>query len=146
MPPRTPDRALRRIVAELATLEESDREAVLEDLDHGRRRAIRALLDEYAGEPAAAAMVDKARPSIPEGLSPWLAIRIDAPTVERGGGQGEHAGLEPAFEFEMSPTALKALRASAAEACRPASWAGTTPQSDWFARTLTLFLGRGVAL
>jgi hypothetical protein len=80
MPRPKPERALRRLVSNLATLHGDDIAAILGELDARQRRVVESLLHEHAeylADPVSA----------PEGqqdnfdaaaLSPWLAQRLQA--------------------------------------------------------------------
>ena len=76
MPLRRSDRALRRLVAELATTTPEDVQAILEGLDKPQREEVRALLAAYLGEPSTPMKAPEPA-AIPTsklvGLSPWLA-------------------------------------------------------------------------
>ncbi|HEY5723963.1 MAG TPA: hypothetical protein VIT45_16760 [Allosphingosinicella sp.] len=122
------ERALRRLVADLALASEDDIEAILSELGPQRAR-VEALLAEYAGK-AAAAVPQALPPSADsdplaelEGISPWLSARI-ASRQETGGepaGSGGSAARQDRLrKFEMTPAAIDALRRSAAELRPPA--------------------------
>ena len=121
---RSPDRSLRRLVAELATVAPEDIETVLDDLDPPQRRQFQALMAEYLGQPVAAPLAPEvapvAGPSAPPGLSPWLAARIDEPE-----------------SFAMAPAARTALRACAAS-LEPEEAPGSPPREpvNWLDRLL----------
>jgi len=103
VPDADPDRALRRQVARLARARPEDIEAVLAELDPGRRRAVEALLAPQAGRPARAPAAAVARPDPPlaiAGLAPALSERL----AQAGRGEGP-----------MTRAAADALRASAKE-------------------------------
>jgi hypothetical protein len=105
MSPRPPDQALRRTVAELATAAPDDVEAVLAGLDLPQRRQVQALLADYLGHPPEILVAPTPVPAATsvskvEGLSPWLAARVE------GDQQGEG--------FSMTPVAVETLRACAA--------------------------------
>lgn len=78
------DRALRRVVIDLAILPELEQMAILDMLEPAQRRRVSALLLEYAGAPqemekSSSVRIDTA------GLSPWLADRVrsgDAMTTQ----------------------------------------------------------------
>lgn len=114
-----PDRALRRQVALLQELDESDRVGVLELLDEREREAVLALL--AGGEPPAR-QAGQPVPAgetlvLPDGLSPWLRERL---------GQGDGAAGE---SFAVTRHSLEQLRACVAELVpQPA------PRRPWHAR------------
>ena len=96
MPNPIPDRALRRMIADLAALHPDDAAGVLSALEPDARARTEALLREYAatvdGRPAGdASAYDPTR------LSPWLVQRADS-------AQGA--------EFQMTADTHQALRAS----------------------------------
>lgn len=74
-----PDRALRQMVVDLATLHADDVAAVLSEFDAGQRATIEGLLRDFSGfgfieqMPAPAAVAYD--PSL---LSPWLVRRLEA--------------------------------------------------------------------
>ncbi|HEX8527299.1 hypothetical protein [Allosphingosinicella sp.] len=111
MPYRPPDRALRRLVADLASARPDDVEAILAALEPGEREAVETLLEDSRGRRAGAAPAADSRPAKPdeqqwalEGISPWLANRL-------AGGGGRKSP-------PLTPIALHALR-RAAEPFRP---------------------------
>jgi hypothetical protein len=93
-----PDHALRRLVADLATLHPDDMQFVLDELGAGQRDAVEGLLRDFAGlsdkptETPSRLAVDVWR------LSPWLVERLDAAVADR----------------EMTAHARSALKACAA--------------------------------
>lgn len=94
-----PDRALRRQVARLQELEESDRVAILERLDAAERSAVLALIaNGTVTPPPQRPPVEGDDLVLPAGLSPWLKSRLEAPA-----------------EFGMSEHTLAALRACVVE-------------------------------
>lgn len=102
MPPRPSDRALRRLVAELATVAPDDVQAILAGLEESQRETVEALLASYQGEPEVVVTppvwTSPASSKI-EGLSPWLETRLNGPDME----------------FAMTPAARQALNACAAD-------------------------------
>ena len=104
MTSRKPDRALRRLVAELASEREEDVEAVLALLDPWQCAAVQALLDDYSGAPAPPA-ADQPDWRI-EGLSPWLLRRLE----------GEPPGATTAQGLELLRRCAASLRAEPAAA------------------------------
>lgn len=77
-----PDRALRRMVAQLSVLGEDDIEAILNGLDGGRRKEVEALLLECRnGTHVFPHLIrPEARPPAsfdPTRMSPWLVERLD---------------------------------------------------------------------
>lgn len=100
MPASTSDRALRRLVVQLAKASPADIDAVLDKLDPGQRREAQALLDAYLhpGTPSLGALpapVDRI-----EGLSPWLADRLE----------GKWPGAAAQATLDITPSASAALR------------------------------------
>lgn len=91
------DRALRRLVAEIAHVRPDDLHSILDSLDAGQRRTVEGLLERYRGETIAE---PAPLPGALAGLSPWLSSRLEA---ANGAGAG-HA---------MTPIALEALRSAA---------------------------------
>lgn len=78
MPPRPSDRALRKLVADLADRPKADILAVLGDLGSAERGRVERLMAEFRGEPVGST-ARAARPvavANVEGLSPWLAERL----------------------------------------------------------------------
>jgi len=131
MPPRPADRALRRILAELAATTTEDVEAVLDILEDDQRRRVAELLAAYIGGEAPPEPPVRPRPpAAPRlpGLSPWLALRMrlalkldDKPPATRSVWLGPPARGQV---VAMTPTAMKALAACAAGLAPPAA---TTP-------------------
>lgn len=82
MPPRATDRALRQLVAELASADPTDVEAVLDGLSAERRARVKVLLSDYLSPQATPVQ----RASIPDtgDLSPWLAARVEAASRPHG--------------------------------------------------------------
>jgi len=109
MPPSASDRALRRLVAELAGASNEDLQEILSALEPGERRSVEDYLASYVGAGGSTPpSIETSRPPLDlskiTGLSPWLAARLrDTPAAD--------ADIP---EFAMTPTALEALRASAA--------------------------------
>lgn len=97
LPPPAPDRALRRLVADLAQAAPDDVQGVLDHLDATHRDQVRALLAAYDGEPVETEHAPRAEAAAPLGLSLWLEARARS------------AGGDPAFA--MTPAASAALRA-----------------------------------
>lgn len=105
MQPSASERALRRLVAELATTRSSDIEAVLDILDEAGRARVRSLLAELAGTSPEASVATEI-----EGLSPWLAERLALSEPTSGTGHGA----------TVTDVTRHALRAAAAELPRVA--------------------------
>jgi hypothetical protein len=78
--PAKADRALRRLVADLAALHRDDAGAILEALSGPERRAVEALLEGF-GAPSALPVEPKAFDR--SALSPWLVQLIDALPADR---------------------------------------------------------------
>jgi hypothetical protein len=121
------DRALRRLVADLASANEADIEAILSELGPQRAR-VEGLLAEYAGKTVTdlpetpPVPVDADSLAEIEGISRWLSARI-SPREDAGGEQAATGKGAPRQDrlrkFEMTPVAVDALRRSAAK-LRPA--------------------------
>ncbi|HEY2710715.1 MAG TPA: hypothetical protein VGI95_21930 [Caulobacteraceae bacterium] len=111
MPALPSDRALRRLVAELATATPEDIEHVLDQLEPRHRQGVQSLVDELFGgavrtvhSPATEAVIAAGRRA---GVSPWALARLE-------GGTGPlPAGV--AAGVTISPVALQALRSCVAE-------------------------------
>ena len=99
MPPRPSDRALRKLIADLAERPKADVRAVLARLRPLQRERAEELIAEFRGRPVARP-VEPASPVVDtQGLSPWLAARVQ---VAAGGVNGG--------DFTMTPQALDALQ------------------------------------
>ena len=72
-----PDRALRRLIADLADLPAKDQASILDMLEPAQRGRITVLMREYSGTSADAASSVLMRPDT-SALSPWLAHRVQA--------------------------------------------------------------------
>ena len=123
------DRALRRLVADLAAANEEDIEAILSELGPHRRR-IESLLAEYWGKatvdetPEPAPEAGAAALSELEGISLWLSARL-VPPGETGdenppANAKDSRRQDRLRRFRMTPLALEGLRRSAAELLPPA--------------------------
>ena len=122
---RASDRALRRLVAGLATAGADDVASILGELDARQRSTVEAMLDELSGRSPVSAAVPKPAPAPVargeweiDGVSPWLAARL--------AGAGGDLAAAPVDPFALTPEALKALRA-AAEPFRSSPAAATVP-------------------
>lgn len=123
-----PERALRRLVADLSQAQAEDVAAVLAQLDPSQRHKVEALLAAYRGGATvtpiqtvahAPAGPEPETPEIFEGVSPWLAARLG----ERRALRLAEAGLDHA----MTAPAVAALRAVAGEVGPQASAPLVTP-------------------
>jgi hypothetical protein len=120
---RVPDRELRKMFADLASLHADDLDAVLDGLDAAERGTAERLLAELSGvkaeapPPAAAATCDLAR------FSPWMVRRL---LIDR-------------FDGEMTPHAREIL-GDCARVLYPAVAADRSPGP--FARLANLVTGR----
>jgi hypothetical protein len=105
------DRALRKMIAELAEMPAQSCSAVLSKLDEAQRDRVGALLDEYRGDAPPAPVAIDAR-GLPPGLSPWLVELL-----------GDAVGGAARSDAEvLTPATFAALRACAAELTKvPAS-------------------------
>lgn len=112
--PRPSDRALRRVVADLARAHPHDIEEIMARLDPPHQAKVRCMLGAYIGrelaepissiaEAAQRADAEPRQAPLPEGLSPWLLARLQA---------GRSDGSAPGFDITVRASA--ALRASAA--------------------------------
>jgi hypothetical protein len=125
------------MVVELAAASPEDVEAILGELGIRARERVEALLSEYRGEviPLATATPAKAiaQPITIEGLSPWLAARLDRraqTTAARPGSLSASTATEArelGIDYSMTQTAFEALRTAAAmqeanEERAPAVW------------------------
>lgn len=89
MPPRRPDRAVRRAVTELARLHPEDLALILDALGPEEKARIDALIAELGGGTAPAPVFTY------EGVSPWLRARID-PDAKTGRARREFILMTPA--------------------------------------------------
>lgn len=96
MPAPAPDRALRKLVAELAQATPEDVLGVLDQLPPTHRDEVSALLAAYDGAPVQAVRPQMVEPAVSAALSPWLAAR-----ARSAGGD---------LAFSMTPAATAALR------------------------------------
>jgi hypothetical protein len=144
------DRALRRIVSQLAALHEADVDAILGELTDSHRRAIEGLLSEARGDiapddPSFDPPASEQRLAL-QGLSPWLAARAELALGHGEPGQGPPiAAVEPGIKA-MTPTVRRALAAavlSGSESSRAPPAA--TPTTGWFSRFLRPSVGKGVS-
>ncbi|MFT4025401.1 MAG: hypothetical protein QM676_01170 [Novosphingobium sp.] len=115
-----PDRALRRMVAELAEMPAAAGKAVLDRLTETQRDRVRALLDEYHGEKPAQAPAVLDRQGVPAGLSPWLLELLGLAAADPAEGPGARS---------VTPSAIAALKACAAELGTAANAAAGQPGS-----------------
>lgn len=119
---RPADRALRKLVAELAALHADDVEAILAELSDGQRARVKALLAEYRGaglQPSAATAAAQGPDAI-EGLSHWLAARIRAAAGDGDGLASPQFGM-PAFAMTDAGRAALLAAAAKARAAHPAA-------------------------
>jgi hypothetical protein len=103
-----PDRALRRLVARLATLQDVDRQTVLDSLSPDQAREIARLIGDYRGETPPGPLTAFASPWAGLGLSPVLAQRLEGdssdlriPAAERSFGE---------MAVSLTPLTLSTLR------------------------------------
>ena len=118
MPPRPTDRALRGLVARLASKRPEDIRAILDELDPAQHQQIDRLLADYAGSPVkrpGAGEPESAEPGIPDGLSSWLIARLKAAPHQTHGpdGVGDDV-LHLGDSFSMTGPAVEALKVAAA--------------------------------
>lgn len=78
------ERALRRMIAELAEMPAQERDAVLEQLTDIQSEKVRTLLAEYEGASQAPTSTPIDRQGLPQNLSPWLLELLDAGKVADG--------------------------------------------------------------
>ena len=105
MPADGSDRALRRLVAQLAKAGPADIDAVFDMLDPSERLQARALLDAYLQpQPSPDPPVRSLSPPPHriDGLSPWLEARLE-----------QRSPTSPPAEAGMTPAAAAALHESA---------------------------------
>jgi hypothetical protein len=115
MPRHNPERALRRLVADLSRLHPGDAEAILAALDADERARLDRLV---AGGPEPTGAEPAWRY---EGVSPWLLDRIEP----EAGGRGRDFVL-------MTPATIEALKAAAEPFRTQAGEARGTPLIDRF--------------
>ena len=118
MPPIVTDKALRQLVAELATTTPEDMAAVLGMLDARSGAQVRALLAAYAGVEELPEVEPEVTGVNTSGLSDWLAAR----TLGRPLGSGD--------AYQITPHTLDVLRHFAAampRQHRPAPGASQRP-------------------
>lgn len=121
MPLPPSDRALRRLVAEVAGAAPEDLQAILDELEPAQRERVLQLLRGYAGAPDAGAMTAGSATlrRVVDGASPWLAARLEAAGApartapRRPGGPGSPPLTTAVVDFAMTPHALEALRRAA---------------------------------
>lgn len=130
MSPRPADRALRKMVAELAVMRSEDVEAILADLGAEQRARVNGLLAEYRGiapKPAARATKPGLAPApgldAIDGLSDWLAVRIRAAANHADSLAWPALGMAGFAMTDAGRTALLAAadKARAAFPARPAT-------------------------
>lgn len=123
MPRPSAERALRRLVASLATAEPEYIDAVLDQLTPTQRARTQTLLQNYLdGTRAHPTLPSDARgPELAStpGLSPWLAMRLgEDPRPERFSlGRPRSSGVSQIgrTDFSMTPAAVEALRSCVGE-------------------------------
>ena len=123
MPRPTSDRALRRLVAELAMLGDEDVEDILGQLNSSQRDAVESMLAELRGPYVQS---DPTPPRIDlAGLSPWLSVRLGGPPARRGlfgrDRKIDAYGRAAQTDFRMTPPALDALKSCALAVQGPAA-------------------------
>jgi hypothetical protein len=114
MPPSSPDRALRRLIARLAEASAEDREAVLADLSPGEQEEVAQLLASYRGLDIG----PTARPPAPTaawthaGFSPTLIARLESTAGfgMRIPSPPSEAGFQRPTGPELTPKTLDVLR------------------------------------
>lgn len=129
MPHPPADRALRKLVAELAAQRPDDVEAILAELSGPQRDRVKALLADYLGTaPASASAATPATPGPDaiEGLSDWLAVRIRA-AASHGDGLASPQFGTPGFAMTDAGRAALLSAASKARAAHPAQPAARKP-------------------
>jgi hypothetical protein len=126
MPPARSDRALRRLVAELARAHPDDVAAVLAELEPTPRERVQALIGAYLGQAPPEQVVETLEPQAAEaadalglGLSPWLARRVRGEEAPDGGRSADAS--------RMTQTAQSALRAAAEELAPAHAASGPLP-------------------
>lgn len=122
--PRAPDRELRGMIVDLASLDAGDLDAVLGELDASERGSVERLLEEFSGKSTAPVLSgDEARCDLAR-FSPWMVKRL----------------LSDRFEGDMT-TDARALLCERAAALYPA--VVREPASGPLDRLAGLFRGRG---
>jgi hypothetical protein len=122
-----PDRALRRLVAELSVRDESDVQAILAELEPDQRRRVENLLALCRGDEPIGERPKAEPPSVSTRFSPWLALRL----------AGDASG-QP--RFQMTDHARRTLR-EAADALSPTDdtvielqYASRAARPGWWSR------------
>ena len=137
------DRALRRLVADLARARPADIEAVLDTLADDHRASVERLLAEFRGEkivPLAAVVSDPA--PIIEGLAPWRLARLERRSQAAGtraGMFGEMVGEEArlaGLHYAITDTAFETLRVCAADLKPATRTVGGSPAREIVRRRL----------
>lgn len=118
MPPNPSDRALRSLVARLASRRPEDIRAILEDLEPSQRRQIDQLLADFAGAPVKGSGAPDPEPAqaiTTDGLSSWLVARLKTTPHQTPGPDGVSDDvLHLGDSFSMTGPAVQALKAAAA--------------------------------
>lgn len=100
------ERALRRMIAELAEMPAHACRTVLNQLDEAQSDRVRELLAEYRGQGEPVAGADLEAQDLPQDLSPWLAELLGASATDANALQDDRP---------LTRSTKDALRACAAE-------------------------------
>ena len=133
-----PDRALRRLIADLAVRDAEDVEAILETLQPSQRRRAEALLALCQGQLASTLGEAVGAATVSLGLSPWLAGILE--DAEPAGGRAPG---------EVTEHARQALRDCAQAMSPPSLPAGLNPQLEragWWRRMRRELLQTRIAI
>lgn len=152
MSPPPSDRALRRLVADLAVSRPQDVTAILGELNASQREIVIGLIEEFHGSGAPLLLAQTPPPQRVAGLSSWLQSRLDGDMAAAPGfafadgyvwDTNQAGDLDGAFT--MTPMALEGLRTSAAGMAREVqSEVRSQSAPKWMIR-LREFLGGSVA-
>ena len=132
------ERALRKMIAELAEMPAHARRTVLNQLDEAQSDRVRELLDEYRGQDKRVAAADLEVQDLPQDLSPWLAALLGASATDANALQDDSP---------VTRSTKDALRACAAELGSGSGRSAEPQPSFWQAVAKRLpFPGRKVGM
>ena len=114
MIPSAADRALRRLVARLAELDEADRQTILEGLSSDQAREVTRLVGDYRGADGVTLRPAVDGPWSGLGLSPVLAQRLDGETSDLRI-PGARRSFSESVGAPLTPLTLTTLRRLAGE-------------------------------
>jgi hypothetical protein len=117
------DRALRRMIAQLPTMDATDFDYVIGSLEQEQRSRVLEMLKTLEGERYEAIALREVQAPfeplpIPEDISPWLAARINGNPM---------AGEEVTDFFALTPKASSALREAVSELFKASHQASPAP-------------------